>query len=124
MLTGLLALIVGFFTLKAVSGWAVSGVLHLMGRGVKRAGEEVAPRLQEGLKGLGKSKLSISKKKTAMSGFAGNVEDFGIIVFGSEKKMVEVVAGKSVEAMHEKLNTEEGRAEVAHRLAKISQEHA
>jgi len=133
MLTALLATIVAFFTIKSLSAFIARGALSLMGRGVvgvvktvgqagETVGDQVATRLGGGLKGLGKSKLAATKKATAMNGFAGNIEDFGVIVFGSEKKMVEVASEKLVEALQEKLSTDEGRAEVAKRLAKISQE--
>jgi len=134
MLTALLATIVAFFTLKSLSAFIARGVLSLMGRSVvgvartvgnagERVGDTVGTRLHEGLKCLGKSKLAKqAAKATAMNGFAGNIEDFGVIVFGSEKKMVEVASAKLVEALHEKLETTEGRAEVSKRLAKRSQE--
>jgi len=134
MLTALLAMIVAFFTLKSLSAFIVRGALSLMGHGVvgvaktvghagETVGDRVGTRFSEGLKGLGKSKLAKqAAKATAMNGFAGNIEDFGVIVFGSEKKMVEVASTKLVEALQEKLSTDEGRAEVAKRLAKISQE--
>ncbi len=136
MLTALLATVVGFFTLKSLAGFIARGVLALVGKGAvgavkvagtagENVGDFAASKLSQGIASLrGKSKLSAKTKVTAMNGLAGNVEDFGVIVFGSEKKMVEVLAAKAVEAMQEELSTDEGRAKVAKRLAVLSQEES
>lgn len=130
MLSTILGLIVAGFCAKHVFGIAAKLILGLMGKGAlaiastsnaigRKADSKVADTLLNGSVSLPFKKAPTT---AAMAQFVVNVEDFGKVVFGSEQELISTVAAKTVEAMAEKLSTEDGKEEVAKRLADLSQQ--
>lgn len=112
MWTVILGAIVAFFASKYVASFLTKVAIGLADRGVTDAGKKVQQTMNEV---FDKPPTSV-----AMAGFVVNTEDFGKVVFGSEDKLIDAVSMKVIDAVHEKLETEKGRKEVAKRLSKVS----
>jgi S-adenosylmethionine hydrolase len=122
MFTAILSLVVAVLLSKAV----ISMVAGLIGRFVGgRVSDHVGTKIQEMKKAKQDAQDSVDQTPSApskgMATIVISAEDFGRVVFGSQDELVKIASEKFIDAVHAKLNTDDGRAEVAKRFAELVQ---